>query len=68
MITVVVYHGIVFYEVDEQLPAIPNTPRPTSGSEVVTLGLLHALTKAGATGHFYRWLTRRLSAVISAAP
>ena len=35
----------------------PNIPRPASGPEVVTLGLLHAL-KGGGNRAFYRWLTR----------
>ena len=48
----------LFYEVDEQLGAIP--PHPEAHlwpSEVVTLGLLHALKGVG-NRPFYRWLTR----------
>ena len=42
----------LFYEVDEQLRAIPKHPEAHLWpSEVVTLGLLHAL-KAEATGRF----------------
>src|SRR5258705_7177438 len=47
-----------FYEVDEQMRAIPNPPHARLWpSEVVTLGLLHAL-KGGGNRAFYRWLTR----------
>ena len=46
------------YEVDEQLGAIPKHPEaPLWPSEVVTLGLLHALKGVG-NRPFYRWLTR----------
>src|SRR6266403_1970659 len=48
----------LFYEVDEQLHAIPKHPEAHLWpSEVVTLGLLHAL-KGGGNRAFYRWLTR----------
>ena len=48
----------LFYQVDEQLRAIPKHPEaPLWPSEVVTLGLLHAL-KGGGNRAFYRWLTR----------
>jgi hypothetical protein len=48
----------LFYEVDEQLRAIPKHPEARLWpSEVVTLGLLHAL-KGGGNRAFYRWLTR----------
>src|SRR5262245_2346813 len=48
----------LFYEVDEQLHAIPKHPEAHLWpSEVVTLGLLHAL-KGVRNRHFYRWLTR----------
>src|SRR2546427_7242731 len=48
----------LFYEVDEQLRTIPTHPEAHLWpSEVVTLGLLHAL-KGGGTRPFYRWLTR----------
>ena len=43
---------------DEQLRAIPKHPEAHLWpSEVVTLGLLHAL-KGGGNRPFYRWLTR----------
>jgi hypothetical protein len=48
----------LFYEVDEQIGAIPKHPQGHLWpSEVVTLGLLHAL-KGGGNRAFYRWLTR----------
>jgi len=48
----------LFYEVDEQLHAIPKHPEAHLWpSEVVTLGLLHALKGVGNRA-FYRWLTR----------
>jgi hypothetical protein len=48
----------LFYEVDEQLRALPKHPKAHLWpSEVVTLGLLHAL-KGGGNRAFYRWLTR----------
>ena len=48
----------MFYEVDEQLHAIPKHPEAHLWpSEVVTLGLLHALKGVG-NRPFYRWLTR----------
>src|ERR1700745_3589370 len=48
----------LFYEVDEQLCTIPKHPEAHLWpSEVVTLGLLHALEGVG-NRPFYRWLTR----------
>jgi hypothetical protein len=48
----------LFYEVDEQLGALPKHPEARLWpSEVVTLGLLHARTGVGNRA-FYRWLTR----------
>jgi hypothetical protein len=48
----------LFYQVDEQMHAIPKHPDAHLWpSEVVTLGLLHAL-KGGGNRAFYRWLTR----------
>ena len=48
----------LFYEVDEQLRALPKHPEARLWpSEVVTLGLLHGL-KGGGNRAFYRWLTR----------
>src|SRR5947209_11217487 len=48
----------LFSEVDEQMRAIPKHPEARLWpSEVVTLGLLHALTGVG-NRPFSRWLTR----------
>jgi hypothetical protein len=48
----------LFYEVDEQLHDIPKHPEAHLWpSEVLTLGLLHALKGVG-NRPFYRWLTR----------
>jgi len=48
----------LFYEIDEQMGAIPKHPEAHLWpSEVVTLGLLHALKGIG-NRPFYRWLTR----------
>ena len=48
----------LFAEVDDQLRALPKHPEARLGpSEVVTLGLLHALKGVGNRA-FYRWLTR----------
>src|SRR5712691_11120617 len=48
----------LFYEVDEQIGAIPTHPEAHLWpSEVGTLGLLHALKGVGNRA-FYRWLTR----------
>src|SRR5437667_11745326 len=49
---------VLFFEVDEQLRAIPKHPEARIWpSEVVTLGLLHALKGVGNRA-FSRWLTR----------
>ena len=56
--TTVEFITALFYEIDEQLRAIPKHPDAHLWpSEVVTLGLLHAL-KGGGNRPFYRWLTR----------
>ena len=48
----------LFCQVEDDLPAIPKHPEAHLWpSEVVTLGLLHAL-KGGGNRAFYRWLTR----------
>jgi len=48
----------LFYEVDEQLGAIPKHPEAHLWpSEVVTLGLLHALKGVG-NRPFYRWFAQ----------
>ena len=47
-----------FYEVYEQMGTLPKHPEAHLWpSEVVTLGLLHALKSVGNRA-FYRWLTR----------
>jgi hypothetical protein len=56
--TTVEFITALFYEVDEQLHAIPKHPEAHLWpSEVVTLGLLQALKGVG-NRPFYRWLTR----------
>src|ERR1044072_9727091 len=58
----------LFYEVDEQLHAIPKHSEAHLGpSEVVTLGLLHAL-KGGGNRAFYRWLPRDYRALFPHLP
>jgi hypothetical protein len=48
----------LFCEVDDRLTGFPKHPEARLWpSEVVTLGLLHAL-KGGGNRAFYRWLTR----------
>ena len=64
MTTTIEFITALFYEVDEQLGAISTHPEAHLWlSEVVTLGLLHALKGVG-NRPFYRWLTvRRESAL-----
>ena len=58
----------LFYQVDEQLRAMPKHPEAHLWpSEVVTLGLLHAL-KGGDNRAFYRWLTRDSRALFPRLP
>jgi hypothetical protein len=58
----------LFYEVDEQLRTIPKHPEAHLWpSEVVTLGLLHALKGVG-NRPFYRWLTRDYRALFPHLP
>src|SRR5215468_7976496 len=58
----------LFYEIDEQLRAIPKHPEARLWpSEVVTLGLLHDL-KGGGNRAFYRWLTRDYRALFPRLP
>ena len=58
----------LFYEVDEQLRTLPKHPEARLWpSEVVTLGLLHAL-KGGGNRAFYRWLTRDYRPLFPASP
>jgi hypothetical protein len=68
MTTTVEFITALFYEVDEQLHAIP--PHPAAHlwpSEVVTLGLLHALKGVG-NRPLYRWLTRDYRALFPRLP
>jgi len=56
--TTVDFITALFYEVDEQMCTMPKHPEAYLWpSEVVTLGLLHALKGVGNRA-FYRWLTR----------
>src|SRR4029434_8256849 len=58
MTTTIEFITALFCQVDDQLPGPPNHPGARLWpSEVVTLGLLHAL-KGGGNRPFYRWLTR----------
>ena len=58
MTTTIEFITALFYHVDEKLHAIPKHPKAHLWpSEVVTLGLLHALKGVG-NRPFYRWLTR----------
>src|SRR4029077_15630666 len=56
--TTVEFITALFYHVDEPMRALPKHPEAHLWpSEVVTLGLLHALKGVGNRA-FYRWLTR----------
>src|SRR5215475_9242906 len=58
----------LFYHVDEQLHDLPKHPEAHLWpSEVVTLGLLHALKGVG-NRPFYRWLTRDYRALFPRLP
>src|SRR5436309_4936650 len=58
----------LFSQVDEQTPGAPKQPHATWWlSEVVTLGLLHALKGVGNRA-FYRWLTRDYRALFPRLP
>ena len=58
----------LFYHVDEQMGAIPkHSEAHLWPSEVVTLGLLHALKGVGNRA-FYRWLTRDYRALFPQLP
>src|SRR2546428_1153615 len=58
----------LFYEIDEQMGALPKHPEARLWpSEVVTLGLLHALKGVG-NRPFYRWLTRDYRALFPRLP
>jgi hypothetical protein len=58
----------LFCQVDDHLPGIPKHPHAHLWpSEIVTLGLLHAL-KGGGNRAFYRWLTRAYHALFPQLP
>src|SRR2546428_4818099 len=58
----------LFCQVDDHLPGIPKHPHANLWpSEIVTLGLLHAL-KGGGNRAFYRWLTRDYRALFPQLP
>src|SRR5712691_2504603 len=58
----------LFCQVDDHLPGIPTHPHATLWpSEIVTLGMLHAL-KGGGNRAFYRWLTRDYRALFPRLP
>ena len=58
----------LFCQVDDHMPGIPKHPHATLWpSEVVTLGLLHALKGVGNRA-FYRWLTKDSRALFQRLP
>jgi len=58
----------LFCQVDDQMPDLPKHPHASLWpSEVVTLGLLHALKGVGNRA-FYRWLTRDYRALFPLVP
>src|SRR5713101_5418693 len=58
----------LFCQVDDHLPSIPKHPDAHLWpSEIVTLGLLHALKGVGNRA-FYRWLTRDYRALFPHVP
>ena len=58
----------LFCQVDDHLPGIPKHPHANLWpSEIVTLGLLHAL-KGGGNRAFYRWLTATIARCFPASP
>src|SRR5207237_8367180 len=66
--TTVDFITALFYEVDEQMVAIPKHPEAHLWpSELGTLVLLHAL-KGGGNRAFYRWLTRDSRALFPRLP
>jgi hypothetical protein len=66
--TTVEFITTLFYEVDEQMRALPTHPEAHLWpSEVVTLGLLHALKGVGNRA-FSRWLTRDYRALFPRLP
>jgi hypothetical protein len=66
--TTVEFITALFYHVDEPMRAMPKHPEARLWpSEVVTLGLLHALKGVGNRA-FYRWLTRDYRALFPQLP
>jgi len=58
----------LFCQVDDHLPGIPKHPHAMWGpSEIVTMGILHALKGVGNRA-FYRWLTRDYRALFPRGP
>ena len=68
MTTTIEFITALFCQVDDHLPAIPKHPEAHLWpSEVVTLGLLHALKGVGNRA-FSRWLTRDYRALFPRLP
>ena len=68
MTTTIEFITALFCQVDDQLAGLPKHPEAHLWpSEVVTLGLLHAL-KGGGNRPFYRWLTRDYRALFPRLP
>src|SRR5947208_2429634 len=68
MTTTTEFITALFCQVDDQLAGLPKHPEAHLWpSEVVTLGLLHAL-KGGGNRAFYRWLTRDYCALFPRLP
>jgi hypothetical protein len=58
----------IFCQIDDHLPGLPKHPHAVLWpSEIVTLGLLHALKGVGNRA-FYRWLTRDYRALFPQLP
>src|SRR6266403_5433272 len=68
MTTTIEFITAFFCQVDGHLSGLPKHPEARLWpSEVVTLGLLHAL-KGGGNRPFYRWLTRDYRALFPLLP
>src|SRR5262249_33441340 len=68
MTTTIEFITALFCQVDDHLSAIPKHPEAHLWpSEVVTLGLLHALKGVGNRA-FYRWLTKDYRALFPRLP
>src|SRR3989449_5721872 len=68
MTTTIDFITALFCQVDDHLAGLPKHPEARLWpSEVVTLGLLHAL-KGGGNRPFYRWLTRDYRALFPQLP